>query len=148
MIEHDLEKDIYIILFEGYLETNKILEKDYLLELETIIQNTCKISFHINIDENLIFFHGYGNNILNFDKNQERANNFYQSLDDTKDSNFEEILIIAVRIIKNILDITIKYGEICITECKEDEKSFISSKNEENENSEHFPLYKQYILHP
>ena len=40
MTEHDLEKDLYIILFEGHLEANKILEKDHLLELETTIQNT------------------------------------------------------------------------------------------------------------
>ena len=125
MIEHDLEKEIYIILFEGHLETNKILEKDNLLDLETIIQNTCKISFHINIDENYIFFHGYGNNILN--------------------SMFEETIIKAIHIIKNILDISIKYGEICITECKEDEKLYVSSENKET--SEQYPTYKQYILY-
>jgi len=109
MIKHDLEKDLYIILFEGHLEANKILEKDHLLELETTIQNTCKINFHINIDENYIIFHGYDNNILNFNTNMEI----------THDSEFKEKLFKAICIIKNMLNITIKYGEITITECKE-----------------------------
>ena len=151
MIKHNLEKHLYIILFEGHLEANKILEKDRLLELETTIQNRCKINFHINIDENYIIFHGYGDNILN--------------------SKFNETLLNAVCIIKNMLDITIKYGEITITECK-DEKSYdrtevfcklhqpaasppeimrklpiSGEKLPLSINISQYPTYKQYILY-
>jgi hypothetical protein len=130
MIKYNLEKDLYIILFEGHLEANKILEKDRLLELETTIQNTCKINFHINLDENYIIFHGYGDNILN--------------------SKFNETLLNAVCIIKNMLDIYIKYGEITITECKE-EKSYniphINISYSDRIDIVQYPTYKQYILY-
>jgi hypothetical protein len=130
MIKHNLEKHLYIILFEGYLEANKILEKDRLLELETTIQNTCKINFHINLDENYIIFHGYGDNILN--------------------TKFNETLLNAVCIIKNMLDISIKYGEITITECKE-EKSYniphINISYSDRIDIAQYPIYKKYILY-
>jgi len=103
-LNNNLEKKIYISLFEGYLEANENLEKDIILELETLIQNICNINFHVNIDENYIYLHGWYDNILNF--------------------NFKERLLKAIYNIKYILKINIKYGIITITECKEEYKQY------------------------